>query len=138
LAALFSELDVSGFDRSHLETKQMGILCRCRGRSLLGLREFVCDYILKNGLAQAQTLVMTGHLLRPDLFLAVPGWFGNFAVIVGCVVAYLSIPKKQWSDVLRLAVATACTTAFFAASMALCQPRYLALFSGLLHPHLHL
>jgi hypothetical protein len=93
---------------------------------------------LKNGLNQASILMHTGHLPRPDVFIAVPGWLGNLVVIVGCLWAYATLSDKEWRDVPKFAVAVAGTTGFFALIMALFQPRYLALFHGLLHPHLHL
>jgi hypothetical protein len=93
---------------------------------------------LKNGLNQASILVHTGHLPRPDLFISVPGWLGNLVVVIGCLWAYVSHTDKGWRDVPRFVVAVAGTTAFFALIVALFQPRYLPLFRGLLHPHLHL
>jgi hypothetical protein len=93
---------------------------------------------LKNGLEQASILVHTGHLPRPDLFVSVPAWLGNLLVIVGCVLAYGWTADKRRSDILKFALALAGTTSFFALIVALFQPRYLGLFSGLLHPHLHL
>lgn len=93
---------------------------------------------LKSGLDQTLTLMHTGHLPRPDLFISVPAWLGNLFVICGCVLAYNGLSEKRGTDLIRLGVATAGTTRFFALIMALCQPRYLAIFSGILHPHLHL
>ncbi len=93
---------------------------------------------LSNGIAQVHILVRTGHLARPDQFISVPGWIGNFAVIVGCIVAYVAMQKKPMRDLLDLAVVSVGTTAFLALSMFIFQPRYLAIFPLLLHPHLHL
>ncbi len=93
---------------------------------------------LKNGLDQASILVHTGHLPRPDLFISVPGWLSNLAVIVGCVLAYACVADKKWTDIFKFAAAVVGTTSFFALIVALFQPRYLGLFPGLLHPHLHL
>lgn len=93
---------------------------------------------LKNGLNQTSILMRTGHLPRPDLFISVPAWLGNLFVICGCALAYSGLSKKEWTDLIRLGVAAAGTTGFFAFIMALCQSRYLAVFSGILHPHLHL
>jgi hypothetical protein len=42
---------------------------------------------LRNSLAQAQLLIHTGHMTRPDQFISVPGWVGNLAVIVGSAAA---------------------------------------------------
>ena len=59
----------------------------------------------------------------------------NVLVVVGCTWAYARRERKRWSDLPAFALTFALTTAFFAADMALFQPRYLALFPRLLHPH---
>jgi len=71
------------------------------------------------------------------LLIAVPAWFSNFLVIWGCVWAYSRLRVKSLTDAGALLVAFALTTGFFAADMALFQPRYLALFPLMLHPRLH-
>ena len=89
-----------------------------------------------NGLQQLLQWMHTGQLGRPDLLIAVPAWLSNFLVIVGCAWAYQRRPNKTASDLPRLAIAFVLTTGFFAADMALFQPRYLTLFPRMLHPHL--
>ena len=92
---------------------------------------------LKNGWEQAQILIHTGQLPRPDLFISVPAWSGNLAVLVGCMVGYLLAPEKKWTDLLRCVTGMAASIAFFALIIAVCQPRYLPLFRGAIHPQLH-
>jgi hypothetical protein len=109
------------------------------GISVAGLWDYaniVATTFFFNGLQQLSEWVHTGHLARPDLLIAVPAWFSNFFVIVGCVWAYSRLTPKTASDIARLLVAFALTTAFFAADMAIFQPRYLGLFPRMLHPHL--
>lgn len=89
-----------------------------------------------NGLEELARWVRTGHLARPDLAIAVPAWLSNFLVVVGCVWAYWRLPAKPLSDAARFLLCFAVTTSFFAADMALFQPRYLGIFPRLLHPHL--
>jgi hypothetical protein len=89
-----------------------------------------------NGLQQLSSWVHTGHLPRPDIFIAVPAWFSNLLVVVGCVWAYLGQPVKSARDIRSFLVSFILTTGFFAADMAVFQPRYLAIFGRLLHPHL--
>jgi hypothetical protein len=89
-----------------------------------------------NGLGELSHWVHTGHLARPDLFIAVPAWFSNLLVIIGCVWVYSRKPTKPLSDIIRLLLCFALATGFFAADMALFQPRYLGIFRRLLHPHL--
>lgn len=89
-----------------------------------------------NGLQQITLWLDTGHFARPELLIAVPAWFSNLMVVIGCVWAYSRQPEKSLSDLGKLVAAFVLTTAFFAADMALFQPRYLAIFPRLLHPHL--
>jgi hypothetical protein len=89
-----------------------------------------------NGLRQLAQWVHTSHLARPDLLIAVPAWLSNFLVVVGCLWAYFRLTSRTLADVVRFVIAFALTTGFFAADMALFQPRYLVLFPRLLHPRL--
>lgn len=89
-----------------------------------------------NGLQQLPQWIHTGHLARPDLFIAVPAWFSNLLIVAGCAWAYSRLPTKSLSDAGRFVIAFVLTTAFFALDMALFQPRYLGLFPRMLHPHL--
>jgi hypothetical protein len=89
-----------------------------------------------NGLQQLSAWVHTGHLARPDLFIAVPAWFSNFLVVCGCLWAYSRHREKSLRDIWVFIVIFALTTGFFALDMALFQPRYLGIFTRLLHPHL--
>ena len=87
-----------------------------------------------NGIHQVSLWIETGHLNKVDQAIAVPAWFSNFAVVVGCLWAYSRLPRKSLGDIGRFLLTFALTTGFFALSMALFQPRYLSLFPRLLHP----
>ena len=89
----------------------------------------------RNGIQQVHIFLSTGHVERPDSLISVPAWFGNLALILGALLVYMALPRKQWSDVGRMLLALVGTMAFFAGAMALAQPRYLPLFKGALHPH---
>lgn len=89
----------------------------------------------RNGLEQARIFLHTGHIVKPDLLISVPAWLGNLALIFGAVLVYVAVPRRQWSDIGRMALALAGTMGFFAGAIALAQPRYLPLFKGALHPH---
>ena len=109
------------------------------GISAAGLWDYLNIFattFFANGLAQLSQWIHTGHLTRPDLLIAVPAWISNFLVVVGCLWAYSRLPDKSAKDFAGLLLAFALTTAFFAADMALFQPRYLGLFRRALHPHL--
>ena len=88
-----------------------------------------------NGLQQLSQWIHTGHLQRADLLIAVPAWFSNLLVVIGCAWGYFRAPTKSLRDSARFLVAFALTTGFFALDMALFQPRYLGIFPRMLHPH---
>lgn len=109
------------------------------GISAAGLWDYaniVATSFFWNGLQQLSQWIHTGHLARPDLLIAVPAWFSNLLVVIGCIWAYSRKDEKRGSDALRFLICFALTTGFFAADMAIFQPRYLGIFHGLLHPHL--
>lgn len=95
---------------------------------------FVNTFFL-SGIRWLSAWISTGELRRLDQIIAVPAWIGNLLVLTGCVWAYAKVADKRRGDALRLLVAFALTTAFFAAAMAMSQPRYLPLFRRALHPH---
>jgi hypothetical protein len=67
---------------------------------------------------------------------AVPAWFSNLLVVIGCAWGYFRLPIRSLRDAGRFVLTFALTTGFFALDMALFQPRYLSLFPRMLHPHL--
>ena len=96
---------------------------------------FVTTFFV-NGLHELSRWMATGHLARPDQLIAVPAWFSNVLVMIGCVWAYSRLPTKSLGDSGRLLLTFVVTSGFFALDMALFQPRYLGIFPRLLHPHL--
>jgi hypothetical protein len=109
------------------------------GISAAGLWDYsniVATSFFWNGLQQLSQWIHTGSLTRPDLLIAVPAWFSNLLVVIGCIWAYSRLKEKRWGDVIRFLICFALTTGFFAADMAIFQPRYLGIFRGLMHPHL--
>jgi hypothetical protein len=109
------------------------------GISAAGLWDYANIFattFLLNGLQQLAQWAQTGHLQRPDLLIAVPAWFSNLSVVVGCLWAYSRLPGKSLRDAAWFVVAFALTTGFFALDIALFQPRYLGIFQSMLHPHL--
>jgi len=109
------------------------------GISAAGLWDYanlVATTFFFNGLQQLSQWIRTGHVARPDVLIAVPAWFSNLLVIVGCVWAYSRLQERSLGDAVRLVITFAITTGFLALDMALFQPRYLAIFPRLLHPRL--
>src|SRR5882724_6604534 len=90
------------------------------------------------GREQLSILLSTGQLPRPDLLIAVPAVAAHFVMIGCCLWGYVRLPEKDWRDVGRAAACTALSVGYFALIMALFQPRYLGLFTRVLHPHLSL
>ena len=109
------------------------------GISASGLWDYINIFattFFYNGLQQLNQWFHTGHLARPDLLIAVPAWFSNLLVVIGCLWAYARRSDKNPRDVAKLVLSFAFTTGFFALAIALFQPRYLGIFPRLLHPHL--
>jgi hypothetical protein len=96
---------------------------------------FVTTFFV-NGLRWLAQSMATGHLAHPDQIIAVPAWFSNVLVVIGCAWAYLRLPEKAVADAGKLVLTFVVTSCFFALDMALFQPRYLGIFPRLLHPRL--
>jgi hypothetical protein len=96
---------------------------------------FVTSFFF-NGLRWLSVSIANGRVEHLDQIVAVPAWVGNFLLLTGCVWGYARLPRKQASDALQFLLAFVLTTGFFAADIALFQPRYLPLLRGALHPHL--
>jgi hypothetical protein len=108
------------------------------GFSAAALWDYISLFVttfLKSGWHWTVVSVNSGQLQRLDQIVSVPGWIGNFLVVIGSTWAYTQLSDKRWSDAGRLALSFVLTTGFFAAAMATCQPRYLPLFPRMLHPH---
>ena len=93
-------------------------------------------HFLMSGLGELRQWIATGRLSRADQLIAVPAWTANVVLVVGCLSAYARRGDRAWRDWLAFLVTFCVTTGFFAGAMALFQPRYLALFPRMLHPHL--
>ena len=95
---------------------------------------FVTSFF-RSGLHWLLASIGAGQLKHVDQIVAVPAWIANFLVVTGSMWAYARLPGKRGTDAGRLALAIVLTNGFFAAAMALFQPRYLPLLRGVLHPH---
>jgi hypothetical protein len=108
------------------------------GISAAGLWDYVNLFVttfFTSGLHEFSQWIHTGHLARPDQLIAVPAWLSNLLVVIGCWWAYSRQPVKRLTDFGGFLLTFALTTGFFAAAIALFQPRYLAFFPKMLHPH---
>ena len=108
------------------------------GISAAGLWDYLTVFVntfFRSGPHWLAVSMSAGQLTHVDQIIAVPAWIGNFLVVVGSLWAYARLREKRPTDLARFAVAFVLTTGFFAAAVAICQPRYLPLFRGILHPH---
>ena len=106
------------------------------GASAAGLWDYANIFATSfffNGLGELSRWARTGRA-RSDLLIAVPAWFANLLVVVGCGWAYARLRPKGAGDVGRFLLSFALTTGFFAAAMAVFHPDYLGIFPRLLHP----
>jgi len=95
---------------------------------------FVNNFVM-SGLRWLMAWIHSGQLKHVDQIIAIPAFTGNFLVLAGCLWGYARLPQNPLSDSVRFLAAFVFSTGFFAAAMALFQPRYLGLFRALLHPH---
>jgi hypothetical protein len=108
------------------------------GLSAAGFWDYINLFVttfFPNGLHWLAASIRARQMQHVDQILAVPAWIGNFLVIVGCVWAYGRLRRKSPQDWVRFVLAFILVTAFFAADVAIFQPRYLPLFRNALHPH---
>ncbi|MFZ3246922.1 MAG: hypothetical protein WA185_17745 [Candidatus Acidiferrales bacterium] len=136
LASLLSGVDVRGHDGARFAPQSLGIFHRNIRSRFVGLRKHLRDKLFLEWSAATGSVIHTGNLARPDLLIAVPAWFSNLLVIIGCVWACSRLEEKHASDAVKFLVCFVLTTGFFAADMAIFQPRYLGLFPRMVHPHL--
>jgi glucan phosphoethanolaminetransferase (alkaline phosphatase superfamily) len=89
----------------------------------------------RSGMRAVLDSLHQGAIVRPDQMIAVAAFLFHLILIAACIAAYLRLPRRPAADAGRL-IATFCVAIlYFAAIVALFQPRYLTLFPRLLHPH---
>jgi hypothetical protein len=114
--------------------RKVGLFIGISAAGLWDYANLVATSFLRNGIEEVAKWIDTGRLQRPDQLIAVFAWLSNFLVVAGCVWAYARRSDKRLADLGWFLVVFVLTTGFFAAAMALFQPRYLALFPAMLHP----
>lgn len=106
--------------------------------SIAGLWNYTAifvDRFFANGMRALAHLTATGQLTHPDQMIAVGAVVFHFVMIAAALTRIVQTSRKAGSDLLTLLVVFAVSTGYFAADIALCQPRYLQLFPRLIHPH---
>jgi len=89
----------------------------------------------RGGLRALSQSFAQGRVVHPDQIIAVFAVGFHFLMVAACVAAYLRLPRKSWTDLPAWLATLMGQAAYFAAVMALFQPRYLAQFPKMLHPH---
>jgi hypothetical protein len=98
LASLFSSLDARRYHCAGASSKLVGYFI---GFSAAGMRIYAnlfATTFFFNGLQQLSQWVDTGRLERPDSLIAVPAWFSNLLVVIGCVWGYSLLPTRSPRD----------------------------------------
>ena len=86
---------------------------------------------VRNGFEQLAALVRSGHVDRPEVFIAAPAAVATGGLALFSFVGYLRLRSKSWRDVALFAVAFVAIAGYFAAMFAAFAPRYLVLFERL-------
>jgi hypothetical protein len=89
----------------------------------------------RNGVDALSASFDQGRIVQPDKIIAVFAVLFHCAMIAGCLAAYLRLSHKSWGDFAAWLATLIGQGCYFAAIVALFQPRYLSLFPRLLHPH---
>lgn len=108
------------------------------GISIAGWWNYVTLFVnsfFRSGMRAVLESVHRGAIVRPDQMIAVVAFLFHLILIVACIVAYSRLPRRPAGDAGRLIVALVGALLYFAAIVALFQPRYLTIFPRLLHPH---
>jgi hypothetical protein len=108
------------------------------GLSIAALWNYMAMFVnsfFGNGLRALQESIAAGKLVHADQIISVAAVTFHFMMIVGSLILIVQTSRRAAPELARLLVAFAVFTGYFAASMALFQPRYLPQFARILHPH---
>jgi hypothetical protein len=95
---------------------------------------FVTSFFM-SGVRAFQQAIATGHAAKPDQMVAVGAVAFHLLMIAGCLILMIQTSRKAGPDLLRLLVVFILANGYFAACIAIFQPRFLTIFPRLLHPH---
>jgi hypothetical protein len=98
------------------------------------LTTFITNFS-ESGFVNLALSLHSGTLTRADQIIAVPAVAFQLALILTCLIAYLRLAARPASDWLRFLGSLIGVVAYLIASIAVLQPRYLAMVPRLLHPH---
>jgi hypothetical protein len=92
----------------------------------------VLTTFIKNGFERLASLVLTGHVDRWDIVIAVPAAIGTGGLVVFSGLAYARSTAKSPFDILRFLVTLALVAGFFVLIFRLFAPQYLGMFGTML------
>lgn len=106
----------------------LGVTC---GAFWLWIAGFLTTFI-KNGFDRLVSLMLTGHVDRWDIFIAVPAAVGAGGLALCSVLSYLRLTDKSRMDAVRFLGTSVLVAGFFVLSFRLFAPRYLGMFGAML------
>jgi hypothetical protein len=87
---------------------------------------------IKNGFERLASLMLTGHVDRWDIFIAVPAAVGTGGLVMFSLVSYLRSADKPLVDAVRFLGTCALVASFFVLILRLFAPQYLGMFGSML------
>jgi hypothetical protein len=86
---------------------------------------------VRNGFERVSMLLHTGHVDRPDVFIAAPAAIVTGGLVIFSLLGYSRLQNKSWSDLLLFLAATGLVAGFFVAIFAAFAPQYLNMFKAI-------
>ena len=86
---------------------------------------------VRNGFERVSMLLLTGHVDRPDVFIAAPAALVTGGLVILSLWGYSRLRNKSWSDLFLFMAATGLVAGFFVAIFAAFAPQYLNMFRPL-------
>ena len=86
---------------------------------------------VRNGFERVSMLLRTGHVDRPDVFIAAPAALFTGGLVIFSLWGYSRLRNKSWSDLGLFVAATCLVAGFFVAIFAAFAPQYLNMFRPL-------
>jgi hypothetical protein len=82
---------------------------------------------IRAGLDQLSSLVKTGHITRPDLFIAVVAATAHFVLIGACVAGFIRVWSKGRLQIVKFLAGGFIAIAYFAGIVVALGPQYVPL-----------
>ena len=83
---------------------------------------------VRNGFERVSMLLHTGHVDRPDVFIAAPAALVTGGLVIFSFWGYSRVRNKSWSDLGLFVAAMVLVAGFFIAIFAAFAPQYLNMF----------